>query len=284
MYYFRYSEELSTNKKDRPYISFGYKVNDSNMKIHDTINYFDNLSSSAKEELDMIYNYSLKLGKDKIDKDSYFTFIVTHNISIPPISKRITRHNVRLSNEANIIMRYAENKKDKELVFWDKELALPKNKNAYINLLEAQVKKNNGGSFDLTIHKEGTYENDIELLYMLLDCLFSSNISYYIKKCELCNKYYATNKPNKRYCYRMTFVYGKQTICENAVNLLYQSKQYKIATRKDEKLLKYLHNYPNKYDIDNYNYEKNIIKKECIKKLNMTDFENYVDNFLHSNK
>ena len=94
MYYFRYSEELSTNKKDRPYISFGYKVNDSNMKIHDTITYFDNLSSSAKEELDMIYNYSLKLGKDKIDKDSYFTFIVTHNISIPPISKRITRHNV----------------------------------------------------------------------------------------------------------------------------------------------------------------------------------------------
>ena len=45
-----------------------------------------------------------------------------------------------------------------------------------------------------------------------------------------------------------------------------------------------LHNNSNKYDIDKYNYEKNIIKKECIKKLNMTDYENYVDNFLHSNK
>jgi len=282
MYYFRYSEELSTNKKNKPYISFGYKTNDNNFKVYDTITYFDNLSSSASNELDKIYDYSLKLGKDKIDKDSYFSFIATHNITIPPISKRITKHNIKLSNESNITIHYANNKKDKDLVFWDKDMALPKNNK--INLLEQQVKNNNGGIFDLTIHKEGNYKDDIELLYMFLDCLFSSNVSYYIKQCELCNKYYTTNKPNKRYCYRMTFVYGKQTICENAVNLLYQSKEYKSATRKDEKLLKYLHNNSNKYDIDKYNYEKNIIKKECIKKLNMTDYENYVDNFLHSNK
>ena len=110
MYYFRYSEELSTNKKNKPYISFGYKTNDNNFKVYDIITYFDNLSSSASNELDKIYDYSLKLGKDKIDKDSYFCFIATHNITIPPISKRITKHNIKLSNESNITIHYANNK------------------------------------------------------------------------------------------------------------------------------------------------------------------------------
>ena len=43
MYYFRYSEELSTNKNNKPYISFGYKTNDNNFfKVYDIITYFDN--------------------------------------------------------------------------------------------------------------------------------------------------------------------------------------------------------------------------------------------------
>ena len=50
MYYFRYSEELSTNKKNKPYISFGYKTNDNNFKVYDTITYFDNNMAEIKKD------------------------------------------------------------------------------------------------------------------------------------------------------------------------------------------------------------------------------------------
>lgn len=127
--------------------------------------------------------------------------------------------------------------------------------------------------------KEGMYEKDIELLYMVLDCLFSSNITYYIKKCELCQKYYIHHLSNKRYCSRVGFVYEYQTTCDEAIDTLYKS-----VMRKDAKYLKHFHNDPLKDDIDKYNREKNIIKTECIGNLNITPFEEYIDKFYQNQK
>ena len=60
-----YNEKISEDA-GKNCIRTNEKISANNTNIYN--NNFDNLSSSASNELDKIYDYSLKLGKDKIDK------------------------------------------------------------------------------------------------------------------------------------------------------------------------------------------------------------------------
>lgn len=285
MHYFKYREELNTNKTLRPSVCFGYEKEEGEKVYYDVLTYFDNFSSNAKDELNKIFNYAENFSANGIDKESWIRYLASYNITVLAMSKKITRRTPKPTKGKDVYVNYVENQQEKELAFYNKDLIFPTIPKTSKNLFENLIKTNNQGAIiDLLLFKEGMYKNDIELLYMVLDCLFSSNITYYIKKCELCQKYYIHHLPNKRYCSRMRFVYEYQTTCDEAIDTLYKSKQYKSAMRKDAKYLKHFHNDPLKYDIDKYNREKNIIKKECIKNLNITPFEEYIDNFYQSQK
>ncbi len=286
MYYFKFREELSKNRKNVPKISFGYDLKEKNKPIYDMLVYFDNLTSNAKKELDKIFEYSKQFSTNGINKEAWIRYVAAYKIVIPAMSKKIMRNVPQPTNGSMVSIKYAENKKEKELPFNDYNPVFPSIPNTAPSLFEKQIQLNKQGAIvTLTMCKEGTYENDIDLLYMVLDCLFSTTIPYYIKKCELelCGKYFVHSLPNKRKCNRMRFVYEKQTTCVDAVNTLYQHKEYRRIMRKDAKYLKHFHNDVTRYDIDKYNDEKNIIKSACIKKLNMNDFEIYIDNFYQSN-
>lgn len=284
MHYFRYSEELKTNKKLRPSIYFGYEKEDNRKTYYDMLVYFDNLSNSISDELNKIFEYSKNFSRNGIDKESWIRYMASYNITIPPMSKKVIKRTPKFTDGKDVYVNYAENKKQQELVFYNKDLIYPIIPNTNKNLFESIVKDNDKGAIiDLILWKEGEYENDMQLLYMVLDCIFFSNVKYYIKKCEICKNFYIHNLPNKRGCYRVKFVYEYQTTCDKATNTFYQSKQYKSAMRKDIKYLKYFHNNPLKYDVDKYNNEKNKIKKECVKNLNITPFEEYINYFYHNN-
>lgn len=285
MYSFKFIEELSKNRSIMPSICFGYDIEEKNKPIFDMLVYFDNLTSNAKKELDKIFEYSKQFSTNGINKEAWIRYIAAYKIIIPAMSKRIVRNAPHPTKGSTVSLKYAENKKEKELPFHNYNDIFPSIPNTAPSLFEKQIQLNKQGAIvTLTMYKEGTYENDIDLLYMVLDCLFSATIPYYIKKCELelCGKYFIHSLPNKRKCNRMKLVYGEETTCVNAVNALYQSKEYKRIMRKDEKYLKHFHNNETKYDIDKYNDEKNIIKSDCIKKLNMNDFEVYIDNFFNN--
>jgi len=280
MHYFKYREEISTNKTLIPSICFGEEKEENCNIYYDIPVYFDNLSSEAEKELNKIFEYSKNFSDNGINKESWIRYLTAYKISIPALSKKITRRTPKTTKGTDIYVNYAENKKDNELTFYDKNLIFPTTAGERINLFENLIKTSNQGAIiDLFLHKEGIYNNDIQLLYMVLDCILYSNIRYFIKKCEHCGKYFIHNLPNKKYCSRMRFVYDYQTTCVDAKDAFYKSRQYREAMRKDAKYLKYFHNNASKYDIERYNKEKQEIKKECIKNFDITPFEIYIDNF-----
>lgn len=287
MYFFKYREELNTKKELRPIISFGKTLENNENSYYDTLTYFDNLSTNTKKELDKIFEYSKNFSKNGLNKESWVRYLASYNITIPAMTKKISRRTPKPTNGKDIFVNYAENEKNKELIFYNKDLILPKISNSNQNLFESLIKDSDKGAIiDLILWREGTCEDDIQLLYMVLDCLFSSSngYRYYIKKCEICKKYFLHHLPNKKCCSRIKFVYDYQTTCDEATNTFYQSRQYKSAMRKNEKYLKHFDNDPVKYDIEKYHKEKDKIKKECVKKLNITPFEEYIDNFYNSYK
>ena len=124
------------------------------------------------------------------------------------------------------------------------------------------------------MYKKGVCKNSIEYLFNILDCLFSSNNNYYIKKCDRCNKYYLTTRPNKLYCYRTKIVCNTPTTCHNSLVTLERSKEYIYLRRK---VNNHLSKYRKKNDIKSNDYINNIlntfniIMDNCKNKLDITN-------------
>ncbi len=290
-YYFEYIENISI--KDRnliPFITF-YK---NGQGIHPLSQYLYNLSNDEIEELDNLFNYSKKVSSVKdyniVDRKIWLKYKISNGITINALNETIKKNKIK--DNDNISVEYGCNGKFKTIDF-------PNNSYKSNNIkykrrvlfktydMEYGIDNNVDEEPILFLHKAGTFKNNRELLYMILNCLFSSNNTYYLKKCELCNKYYITNKVNKRYCNRGKIVLGKQTTCCNSLNTFYKSKEYikirrlknnhlsKYYKNNNEESIKYINNFLNKY---------NDIIDKCIKKRNIDDndikdINNLISNF-----
>lgn len=147
-------------------------------------NYFYNLKTEEIEELERIYDYSKKINngaKDTINKDSWLCYKIANNINIPALSETIKQSEIKINNDNSINVEYGNNGKFKTLSFQNKKTySLSKMKS--MPLFEYEINNLDIEKNILFLHKEGVYESNIEFLYMVLNCLFSSNNLYYIKK------------------------------------------------------------------------------------------------------
>lgn len=270
MGYFKFLEEISTTaktKKIEPLISATEKEGE-NAK-YEISNFFYNLNSNDIKELDRIFDYSKKvsLEKDKgtINKDSWLKYMVQNNIKIT-LSKSIKKSTVISNADNSVTVMYGKNGKFKKLSFDNTDL-YSKEKIGSRPLFEIEkndVSKNNTNKLFLLC--EGTYKNDKDLLYMVLDCIFSSNDDYYIKKCDLCDRYYFTKRKNTQYCNRKRIVCGKETTCFNSLDFLCEQKEYRYIRNT---IKKNLDKYYKKYDYDYINRFKmkaDPIMENCVKK------------------
>ena len=232
--YFEFVENVTNIGNDElPYITFN-KNGSISLPISE---YFNFLSSIEEKELLNILNYSKK-SKSKyslIDKDIWLKYKIYNNITISPITEIMKKGNYKPQND--IFINYNSNRKNKDLEFSKELYDKPKPKALFDTFSNLNYDKEP----TIYIHKISEYSNNIELLYLFLNCLFNSNHNnLFIKKCDCCKKYYLTNKRNKKYCNREKIVCGIETDCLNSLNTLYQSAEYmKIRRMKDNHLSKY---------------------------------------------
>jgi len=269
---FTYDENISISKIE-PLIDCD-NINDYSENNYAST-YFYNLykpflNKEILEELNRIFEYSNKTCKNKkysntINKDSWLNYKLSNNIIIKNVSESILKSKNILLNENNSIsVNLIKNGKQTKLNFDNKQL--------YDNtiktrpLFKTNSNINNTNENILYLHKECFCKNDFEYLYNLLNCLFSSNNTYYIKKCERCKRFFLTTLPNKRMCDRPRIICGKSTICCNASKIFYKSKEYKCMFRIIENHLKHFYDDNMTYStyINNIRSEFSKIKEKCI--------------------
>lgn len=283
--YFRYCESSPINKKNEPQIYLDYKDDSksNNLSKLNFLDFFDNVSNIHLliKELDKIMEYAEKLSFDYINNKIWLKYQIAREISIPKIGKKTTKMIISINSKAKskkITAQYIQNKKNKEFIYSDPTTFLSSNP----NLFEKQA-INENSTFRTTTIKEANFKNYTELLYIFLECLFNSNVNYYIKKCERehCKKYYIAIKPDTHYCKRTTKIKNNLVPCANIISFIEKTNEYKIF-KKDDK------NFRNKFgqykDLP-YDYETKYLKKfgsikdECFRTLNLNILVDFVKNY-----
>jgi len=287
---FEYLENISsTNKKLQPLISIG------GTNKQEIENYFYYLSNEDIIELNRIYDFSQKIIKEKkymctINKQTWFTYMNANNLEITPLSEGIKKSPIKVNEDNSILVNIRNSKKVNTLTFNNIELYNSTPKIKPRKLFDNTLITNNSilSENNLFLSKKGTFNNDRELLYIILNCLFNANNDFYIKKCTLCKKYYLTTKVNKSLCYRKRIVCGEESTCCDASTTFARSKQYQKIRRR---INNFLSKYRKKNDIDSITFigkfqdlvEQTIINN-CKQKLDITDedfqkLENLISNY-----
>ena len=245
------------------------------------------LDVNEEYPLKQLYEYVRTITNEEyitINKSNWLNCMIRFDIKVNGMTTYIIKgRNIIEDKNGNITITYYENGKPKRLTFNKKEYLRPTRKSLF--KIDSQD-TNNQNANQLILCKEGNYETDRQLLYMVLDCLFSSNYNFYIKKCERCGNYYLTDKRNKQFCNRKKVVCGKDTTCCNALTTLYESKEYKKITRLVKRYIDKYYKNIEKYqkEIDEIYEKKNIILDRCREKLDITnedikELENYLSTY-----
>lgn len=274
---FEYLENISsTNKELQPQISIG------GTDKQEIANYFYHLSNEDIMELDRIYDFSQKIIKMEkyigtINKQTWFAYMNANNIEIKPLSEGIKKSPIKVNEDNSISVNIRNNKKVNTLTFENIDLYNSTHKIKSRRLFDNTIISNNStpSENNLYLSKKGTIDNDRELLYIILNCLFNANNDFYIKKCTLCGKYYLTTKVNKSLCYRKRIVCGIESTCCDASTTFAQSKQYQRIRRR---VNNFLSKYRKKNDPESIIFigkfqelvEETIINN-CKQKLDITD-------------
>lgn len=137
----------------------------------------------------------------------------------------------------------------------------------------------------ITIRYECVIDNELSLLYTLLDLIFSSDYSFSIKKCKYCNKFYITTKTDNLYCSREHLIENEKFTCANVIAKLQKSYAYKVFTTKNKSFLNSLNSSKNcssEY-IDNYITKRDNLKEECYKNRDLTPLNNFIEEYKKDN-
>lgn len=287
--YFKYFEYLDKRRKSSPIIYIDEKDTPSKNEQIAQFNFYSFFNDLPKDilktmfnELDIIYNYSIKITLNYINKESWLRYQISKSIKIPFMNKKYSSSISSQSEKSeNITAIYSHNSRKKELEFTNEDFLSQKNT---LNLFENMSKKGSA-KYIIALHREAICNNAIELLYAFLECIFTSNNNYCIKKCEYCTKYYVATKTDNQYCKRNNSINNKIVSCSKVVSTIQKSYEYKKLIEIDKNFVNSLSNdykYSQTY-IDDYNDSKKEIKKNCFKKTDLTELKDFIKNYKSNN-
>lgn len=256
-------------------------------------NIFDFIDKDAKLLLDKIYNSSKEFNSGFIDNIVWLNYLTTSKIVLPPYQEQFVTND----NYDNIDIKIGRNGKSTTInllkeKFNDNKLSkirhrplFPINKEDYLKL-NLEIDEN----FYIVSKKIVYYNDTIELLLSFMNCLFSTRRKYYIKKCDLCEKYYVTNKSDTHYCKRNNF-HNRNITCSEYVAFMQKTYDYKskyeplnrkifeeIDMWKGTKYEKQIENYKNKYK-----KERDLKKLEYYKSGNIDVLLKFVNTYIENN-
>jgi len=111
-----------------------------------------------------------------------------------------------------------------------------------INISIINIMRNGFFNGAVNIDYEIQFKTELELLYSFLDCIFSSEYKFHIKKCVKCKKFFITLKTDTKYCpiCKDIVVKSQKTIFDNPkirklerkINSLYTANYVNATERK----------------------------------------------------
>lgn len=279
--YFDFREYYANKNHHKPIITLGYYDNpkdSNNILTTFTFNsFFDRLSVQAKEEIENILIYS---NNDCINNEIWFKYKIAHSLTIPKIGENYKKvlNKINDNQEEDISLFYYRNKRLKKLNF-DKSSDFFKTKP--LNLFD-NLANNKKAEYNLVITKDAVCNNEVELLYTFLNCLFSSQQeTYYVKKCKYCKNYYVDSYYKTSYCERTYIVKERNIPCGNIKSHIKKQNEYKKFIKSDRNFQRFLQEHPILYSklyIDYMNKRDNLVS-ECIQTRDLTILNNFVENY-----
>lgn len=272
--HFKFSEYYNINNTYEPSIMFGYDDNENKEKVMIDLTFnqfFDRLPKESIEELDKILNYSKQ---EYINEETWIKYSATHNIVIPKIGKRydkrVSKYN---TGEEEITLIYNKNKKPRKLKFDNANEFFNTNS---LNLFD-KLAKDNGAEYNLIVHRETIYQNEMELLYAFLDCLFSSSQRFYIRKCKYCKKYYIETLYSTPYCKREYALKKKLIPCGKIKSEIKKTNEY---TKFRNSYRNFMEKELSQTDLyKTFLDERDDLIEKCIETRNLTILDNFVNKF-----
>lgn len=272
---FAFYEYLLKNNVDTTRIY----VNKTQFNFYDLFDTIKNNNILIKE-LDNVFAFANKLGYDYINESIWFQYLVVKQMEIPPISKKITTKIESHNNSGKSInVNYIENKRSKELYFNDSSDFLFSNKN--IDLFHS-ISKNGTSNYYICIIKKAIFNNTKELLFLFLDCLFSTQKPYCIKKCEYCNKYFVAIKTNTTYCNRTFKIKNSQVPCSQIKSFIQKTYEYKMYRKQEKIFLGILNSSNTHYAMEYTNKYKEYagtVKDKCFKNRDLAPLKTLIDDY-----
>lgn len=232
-------ENLSTNNKNNIYAVVDYKP------IINFEDFFDLLDDKTINTLNRLLEFSKAYNPDYISMQTWIYWLFCENVNIPPIAKQIFQlgkkddmemiykyggKNVKLDLDKKQLKSRMDNitKKDtknKTYIFTKKDDANVSSSNIKC-MTHTHSKNFYEWKFKINSQKIATCSNNYELLYAFIDCLFSANNKFYIKKCNLCEKFYIATKSDNHYCKRKNLINDKYYTCANVAAILQKTYEY----------------------------------------------------------
>lgn len=269
---FIYIENVNKDKKDMPTIY----INDTNVNFFEL---FDSIKDNQiiNNELNKIIEFANKEGYDYINEHLWFVYQLLKKIEIPKIGRKSTRRFINCSDESTgVEINFVKNKRKNKIYYNNKYLKKYGNASLFESMSPEKGKK-----LELTIIREASFKNNIELLYIFLECLFQSSKTFYIIKCKYCEKYFVATKSDKVYCERKYKIKDSMVPCSNITSFIEKTNEY-IKFRKEHNNFRarlissadVSQDYIDKYD----NAIKNT-KKTCINNRDLNILNDYVKNY-----
>ena len=230
---------------------------------------FKALSNEAKELLDTIYEYSKKFNSGSIDNRVWLSYLATSKIILPPIREQFITNDTYEDIEIKIgrngksmnIELFKDEFLENQLIKIKSKPLFPRHKIDDIKL-SLQLDDN-----FYVISKKIVYSNTgIELLLSFMNCLFSTRRKFYIKKCDLCDKYYVANKSDNHYCGRTKVYENEELTCSEIVAKMQKTYDYKTKVESlNKEFLNKINDMPN--GLKKEDYKKQYKKERDLEKI-----------------
>lgn len=248
---------------------------------------FKALSNETKELLDNIYEYAETFNSGFIDNRVWLYYLTTSKIILPPVKEQFITNDIY----EDIKIKIGRNGKGMNLDlskndFLDNQITKMKNNPLFpINKKDdvkssLQLEEN----FYIVSKKTVYFNTEMELLLSFMNCLFSTRRKFYIKKCDLCDKYYVANKSDTHYCGRTQIYDNEELSCSEIAAKMQKTYDYKSKVETlNKKFLKKINDMPNGTKKDNYKKrykrERDLEKIKYLKTGNLNILIDFINNY-----
>ena len=250
-------------------------------------NIFKALSNETKKSLDNIYEYAKTFNSDFIDNRAWLYYLTTSKIIMPPYQEQYITND----NYEDIRVKIGRNGKGMNLDlykedFSNNQITKIKNKPLFPINKKDEIKSSLKleENFYIVSKKTVYFNTEMELLLSFMNCLFSTRRKYYIKKCDLCERYYVTNKSDTCYCGRKTVYNNEELTCSEIAAKMQKTYDYKTKVETlNKEFLKKINDMPNETKKDKYKKkykrERDLKKIDYLKTGNLNILIDFINNY-----